>query len=437
MSNNYQRRKAINLIRCSHQVWRRLRTRRSNRPSTKKTKTGRRRPTLGLNLWKSTSKKDFGKAAEIIIPNKFSFLENPIETINALADLNTLLRQESLQTIRLNNSNCDVFDLCASAVLDVLMLRGRQYRRRRMFYLGEYSKNEEVNVLIRSVGLQANFRHKGDRALTDGDRMFELCKLQQGYRSNPAKSTESERVSSHLVDFLNNCLRRHGFSLHTTWKADIGSLITEVLDNCEQHARTDGNWYATAYYKQNCPESPDGEFHLTIFNFGDSIHQSFQHKTAAPSIRQEIKDLLDHQRKNYVHKRDWNEESLSTLYALQEGVSRYTGTEGRSDRGRGTARMIEAFRDLSAGSGKMVLVSGGACIFFDGRYKIKVENVNGEDQRVIAFNDQNSLLLPPDPTAVTHMTGAFFPGTLVSVRFDIKQSDLALKQEVVCERAND
>jgi hypothetical protein len=60
------------------------------------------------------------------------------------------------------------------------------------------------------------------------------------------------------------------------------------------------------------------------------------------------------------------------LYALQEGVSRFTDTPGGEDRGNGTVRMIQFFTDLAGEEPEMALVSGKTYILFDGKYKLQV-----------------------------------------------------------------
>jgi hypothetical protein len=121
----------------------------------------------------------------------------------------------------------------------------------------------------------------------------------------------------------------------------------------------------------------------------------------------------------------WQEESLWTLYALQEGVSRFRNTVGHIDRGNGTVKMIEFFSELASGRPQMALISGRTHILFDGKYRISPIEVDGEIRKVIAFNNNNDLRERPDPDYVRTLRN-HFPGTLISLRFQLKQADLAL-----------
>lgn len=110
------------------------------------------------------------------------------------------------------------------------------------------------------------------------------------------------------------------------------------------------------------------------------------------------------------------------MYALQGGVSRKNaGKDHVGDYGQGTADLIEFFQELGQTAGaeavpKMCVLSGHTIVQFDGRYCMqRVENELGV-WRIIAFNKENSLDLPPDPESVRHLP-SYFPGTLISMRF--------------------
>jgi hypothetical protein len=179
--------------------------------------------------------------------------------------------------------------------------------------------------------------------------------------------------------------------------------------------------------------------HLVLFNFGDTIFESLQQNSTSYEMREKIIGLVKHHTdRNFFDfsKRKWQEESLWTLYALQDGVSRYKSTEGGEDRGKGTVRMLEALAGLSAEQRQMVIVSGSTCIQIDGTYTIQEGPIDGNAQKTIAFNSQNSLLDPPDERAVRSLD-ARFPGTLISLRFRMRRLDLALKRDIVIEKDSD
>ena len=98
--------------------------------------------------------------------------------------------------------------------------------------------------------------------------------------------------------------------------------------------------------------------------------------------------------------------------------------------------MIEFFSDLASGKPQMAVVSGKTHILFDGKYRISPVNVGSETRKVIAFNASNSLLERPDPNYVRSLQ-YHFPGTLVSLKFQLKRADLArVKEKLDAEHHN-
>ena len=86
-----------------------------------------------------------------------------------------------------------------------------------------------------------------------------------------------------------------------------------------------------------------------IFNFGDSIYESLQRKDTPASLKEQIADFMSGiLRFSGTSKATMEtEETLWTLYALQEGVSRFTDTPEGVDRGNGTIRMIQFFTEVA------------------------------------------------------------------------------------------
>lgn len=120
----------------------------------------------------------------------------------------------------------------------------------------------------------------------------------------------------------------------------------------------------------------------------------------------------------------WSEEALWTLYALQEGVSRFSFTERGRDRGNGTVKMIEFFLALAGKSARMCVLSGKAYILFDGKYTLQDKVIEAsETRKVIAFNKVNNLEKPPNRKYVFTLPQEF-PGTLISLRFSLRKTNL-------------
>ncbi len=370
------------------------------------------------------------------VPKVLSFIENPERSLTFVNTFRALLEFGKLRQIDFNYTNCEKLDLCASVVLDVLAIRAkkqRSFRNLKLRFSGTFSGKPEIDIMLASSGM---LKHLGVPANLPPELLERLrfCELRQGRASSPEVSSETELAASDLAEFFDQCLLAEGHRLKRTWKGNLIQLITEVLDNAEEHGSGNKIWYTIGYYNKFETESEGGECHIVIFNFGESIYDSLNRDDTSADLKKQISELArEHQRRGYfaVQVEDlgvlipiWQEESLWTLYALQEGVSRFRNKPEGIDRGNGTVKMIEFFSELASGEPRMALLSGKTHILFDGRYKITPVNVGGETRKVIAFNDANDLNQRPDERYVRTLSNPF-PGTLVSLRFQLKQSDLS------------
>jgi len=392
-----------------------------------------------LDVWPETTIRAYGTTSiNIPIPRTFSLITNPEQTLKTLIGLRRVLSLKSLEQVSLDYSNCESLDLCASVVQDVLALRGRRqakFRGRNIAVNGKFSKRPQIDLMIVSSGILKRLHHPISKAVPKEilDRL-RFSPLRIGTPSPPDITSKTELAASELAEFFDDCLRTERHHLKPVWKSNLIQLITEVLDNAEEHASGERLWHTIGYYNRNEAPEEGGECHIVLFNFGDTIYQSLNRPDTSPALKKQIGDLAnEHKSKGYFAILGkyfdllvpiWQEESLWTLYALQEGVSRFTNKPEGIDRGNGTVKMIEFFSDLASGQPKMALLSGKTHILFDGKYRISPVTVNGESRKVIAFNDQNDLRERPDPAYVRTLSSSF-PGTLISLRFQLRQSDLA------------
>ncbi len=290
--------------------------------------------------------------------------------------------------------------------------------------------------MLVSSGILKHLRHPISKGVPQEilDRL-RFSPLRIGKPSPPYETSQTELAATALAEFFDECLRTEHYQLKLAWKSNLIQLITEVLDNAEEHSSGERLWHTIGYYNRSDKDEEGGECHIVLFNFGDSIFESLNRPDTSEKLKMQIRDLAgEHHKRGYFARLTewlgiffplWQEESLWTLYALQEGVSRFTNRTEGTDRGNGTVKMIEFFSELASGHPKMALVSGKTHILFDGRYEISPVRVGGETRKVIAFNKENDLRLPPDPACVRTLT-SHFPGALVSLRFQLRRSDLAL-----------
>lgn len=135
-----------------------------------------------------------------------------------------------------------------------------------------------------------------------------------------------------------------------------------------------------------------------------------------PIISDKMKELSkQYTHKGFLKKKEFEEETLWTLYSLQDGVTSVS-PEKYKNRGNGSLRFIESFYNLKGCNAsklsKMTLQSGKANIVFDGKYPVTESMVKGEKYRVLTFNSSGNIEDKPDNKYVK-CSEFFFPGTFI------------------------
>jgi len=365
------------------------------------------------------------------IPEIFSLLDEPATAISALSKIRGACAANSTKEIHLDHSRCKRLGLCASVVTDVLLLQARNRRKGNPLALsGTNSKDADVNIMIRATGILHNIKHPYAVLPEEIERTIRRSELYSGKASRRERSRHCDIAATKLIDYFNNCLGTHGFELSDEGIRDLSALITEVIGNAEEHG---GHWYTIGFYRQKTSALATGECHIVLFNFGQSIYESLDSDSASDELKSHIRALADrHRRRGFMDlltRRRWSEESLWTLYALQEGVSRFSFTERGRDRGNGTVKMIEFFLSLAGRSAKMCILSGKAYILFDGKYRPQDRPIGAsETRKIVAFNRANDLEKPPNRKYVFTLPQGF-PGTLISLRFSLRKANLETLME--------
>ena len=154
------------------------------------------------------------------------------------------------------------------------------------------------------------------------------------------RSHQREIDTTKTVDYLVECLAKLGRELEPLMETQLYKLIGEVMDNAELHG-TENERYSVGFFEKETSPSGKGSgiFSFSIFNFGKTIYEVFKdpncpNQTVVEEMRMRSQKFL---RWN-LFSSDFEEETLWTLYALQEGVTSIASKK----RGHGTIRLIEA-----------------------------------------------------------------------------------------------
>ncbi|WP_020597188.1 hypothetical protein [Spirosoma panaciterrae] len=170
-------------------------------------------------------------------------------------------------------------------------------------------------------------------------------------------------------------------------------------------------------------------------NFGDTIYEKFKDpKCPNQTVVKQMQRLSEtYTRKRWFSKAEFEEETLWTLYALQEGVTSHKDWK----RGNGSIRFIDSFFSLKGDTeydnlSSMTIISGNTRIIFDGSYQIETKEIirDGKTHRfkVMPFNQTGDIEEQPDKKLVKFVPD-YFPGTMLSAKICIKPGNTAPIQQ--------
>lgn len=363
------------------------------------------------------------ETATIRCPRVFSLIENPNDTIDAFDRLVSARRDPNVREIIIDQRGVVETDLCASAVLGVLVQGGHGEVDRYQHFLPLDASARELTL---AAGLPRILKvpAKETSDFLFYDLVFGPPKSQRA-KASSLKEIEATRI----VDYLDRCFGKYNFRLLPETRRHLSVLITEVLTNSEDHTVA-GAWWMAAYLRQG---ADFGDCHLTLFNLGRTISESFRAPDVSSRVRIGCEPVRQALMNRNAFRRGYSEECFWNLAALQPGVtSKPEGATVDEDRGTGFVRIIEAFHEIGVSPKApsppvMAVLSGSSYIRLDSTYRLQdFETADGELVQRIAFNAENDLKEPPDRRFV-HSIRKHFPGTILSCRFYIDSQHLLEK----------
>lgn len=230
-----------------------------------------------------------------------------------------------------------------------------------------------------------------------------------------------------IIDHVKSCLSRMNKpELSADAISDLCQVVGEVLINAEEHSTTDYR-YLIGYFEEKHDPDHYGIFHLVVFNFGDTIYDKFKDPNCpVPKTVERMKELsASYTKRKFFSPAKFEEETLWTLYSLQE---RITSKTNYKNRGNGSIRFIESFLNLADNPAqdrhfsKMAILSGHTRIIFDGKYRLHSKTINNETYQVITFNESGKIEETPDPDYV-NFAKEYFPGTMIVAKIRIGTED--------------
>lgn len=318
------------------------------------------------------------------VPKNFSIIENSKNSFLFIQSVTASLINQNYRHIKLDYNKCQKVDLGTQVFLDIIIKEILEFFKKcdnhkkirsRVESIGGINiNNENVSKLLFSVGSIAIHMNK---AIKFNDIIpYKLCIYDREYE-NPIKNMEQKDIdTTKLVDYVLDSLQTLKKKLTPEKLDDLCTVIGEVLINAEEHSTTKCRFSIGYFYEISDNGKHYGVFRLAILNFGKTIYEKFT-DPQCPNIKivEQMKILSEKYttRKMFLLKK-FEEETLWTLYALQEGVTSVS-TESYKKRGNGSIQFIESFFKIKGCNNsdkisKMAILSGNTSIIFNGSYKI-------------------------------------------------------------------
>ena len=374
----------------------------------------------------------------VVIPEVFSLTENSKETIDSIKRIVKALLIVNNTSVDFDYSKCKKIDLGAQALMDVILMEYRQfYFKCRKFnrfissggfpngFGGNNINDVNLKKLMFSVGSPANLGIKRND-YPDIVR-YAMCSrnmLTANDKNNLAAQKEID--TTEMIDYVIKCLSKMNRKLTPEKLNDLSIVIGEMLINAEEHS-TLHHRFSMGYFQETKENNKHfGLFKLVILNFGNTIYERFKNNEDCPqNTIDRMKELSKSYTKRQLFKqREFEEDTLWTLYALQQGVTSVAGKR----RGNGTIQFIKSFFNIKGNLdvdniSKMTIISGNTQIVFDGTYGITEKIDGNKHYDMMTFNESGSIEDRPDSSFVK-TSDLYFPGTIISANILLNEDDV-------------
>ncbi len=386
----------------------------------------------------SIEKKRYKSNGRIEIPDIFSIIDNTNESYEILRKIISALLLERNNKVILDYHFCNKVDLSTQVLLDIILqdfflfIKNCQQNNKQVIgifpvTIGGSNINNKIDKLLFSVGSPAVLNK--DQRKFDDIIPYPLCIHDTESSKDPIKKIESKDLdTTALAEYVLESLARMNKSLSSEKLDDLCTVIGEILINAEEHSTTRYRFSIGYFEEKKEGEKHYGIFRLVILNFGQTIYEKFKDPDCPNKpIVDKMKTLSDsYTKRNLLKWKTFEEESLWTLYALQEGV-----TSIPKKRGNGSIQFIESFFNIKESVeadnfSRLLILSGNTKIIFDGTYCIEEKEIDYHKFKVMTFNKTGNIEDKPDNNFVRY-SDSYFPGTLISAKILLNDDDFKLE----------
>lgn len=374
----------------------------------------------------------------IKMPRIFSLVDNPEESILTIRRIINALLFENNQEVFLDYAYCAKADVGAQALMDIILMEYNKFANRcskisrpsdlHLFPSGFGGRNindGNLKKMMFSVGSPSCLGIKtNEYPDIIPFKMCSRCMLTANDRNHLSELKDLD--TTYAVDYVVDCLAKMNKKLTPKRLNDLSIVIGEILINAEEHSTLNHRFSVGYFQDTNENGRHYGLLKLVIMNFGASIYETFKHNPTCPVETKKLMTALSetYTKRGLFKSKEFEEETLWTLYALQQGVTSVAGKR----RGSGTIQFIRSFFNIKGSQevdniSRMVLHSGRTQVIFDGTYGI-TEKVDGNNKfNMMTFNHSGKIEDMPDKRYV-RATDLYFPGTYIAANILLNDDDI-------------
>lgn len=401
----------------------------------------RYRGTLLRYLEKQLSCNELEAKAELKVPESLSFVDYPDETIQFVHDLANSLLNCSSHTI-INFEKCKKLSISAVTIMQIIVQEFFKFRddfnQNNFIKTAKRVRIKQSKIIDVNMMLQAN--EIINEIWVDDDNEEEQQKIDDRYmtlglltgsrlRVSPREDKKGI-ISREVSQFVDESIQEFGFKLGAQGQNYLINLVGEILGNAEDHS-AHSNYFVNgvAFRRERKDSDLEVELNLSIINFGYSIFDGLVQMAKKNRKQQhQIDNLFEiHQQKmKSQNRKDLSKESLYTLYALQQGVSRLKYED--DGRGNGTMNFIRNFIRLGVAKNEnsqsnLSVISGHSIVQCNNDYEPYPKP--GSTMYELSLNKRKELASLPDKGMVKHISMKF-PGTILQVKVLMNQQNFEI-----------
>lgn len=360
---------------------------------------------------------------KIRIPKNFSFHKNFDETIKVFKQFISFFTMREGYVIA-DFSDCEFIGISEITLLQVLyeefLVAQRRYKRINNLYelrnlkIIPSFKDQKVKKFLHAFGF---YEYKG----LDGEVLpFDL--IRGKYRSSYVENNKAEAIQK-IVNFINKSFEPVHKQLSLDGLNIFQSLISEILNNAEDHSYRNCEWSVNAisFNEQQFGENVV-EVNLSIINFGNSMYEGFEETKDLNNILYEkVQNKYDKHCLLFDSQHSFEREALFMLYMLNEGISRLKYED--ESRGNGTMQFLQAFTTLGSFGKKnsnfksiLNVISGHTVLSCDNSVGPYTDGTHLK----LSLNEEKNLSLLPDKRYLKTYEG-FFPGTIIECKIYLNE----------------